>query len=718
MPRMSGILLGVVTAIWALPVRAEESPFNVDFFCGWGGCYRPMEWTPVEIGIASTLETPLDAAIVLSAPQDGLNTMNITHRFVLTPEVPVNLPLVTKFAFAADRAKVSIIDRKRRRAVWSKQFDLWGRTTGQRMLTVIGQTDLLIGLVGQSKFGLLKLPKAAICRTLNGRGKVYLGSKLPRMVPWDWTGFASLDLLILYDPDWYRFNPHQLKAIARWVSNGGKLLLILGVHPLTRDNPIASLLGLEAPQAEQVKIPRKTFANLGLEPAESQTVTCWPLVRTAGAVLCSSEICGRDRCIMAVVHAGFGTAGVLGFDPATLSDNPRIGTAEFWVNRITAVLDGNHLSGAVTAKRRATSYPQQLERHLRHIGLGAGASAPPSSSGRFELGVDQLANNAVMNHLYKGIRPLSVWPVVLLLGAMALLLGPVDYIVLKRLGRLPLTWLTCAFWIGVFTVGAYYGVQYLRAGDTELRVVSVLDAIDNNSPAWSTRYCGLFAAGTDIYRFDGLDRNQWWSGISPSQENLWEYGRKGSARTIYCEQGDGANRPESLPVSIWTVQCLVNESPIERFPLEARLERRGERIVGEVTNTSGARISRGYVLVAGRKGVRLNPIPPNGTERFDRPLTSIRAWSDVDLDRYGDSYYRRDDPYGRFDRDHALFAQGSLPRTHAIDAYLAHGAAVVLVEYENAEVPFRIKSSTCKYDHIQLARLVVFPTELQRGNGK
>jgi hypothetical protein len=65
------------------------------------------------------------------------------------------------------------------------------------------------------------------------------------MVPWDWTGFVPLDLLILYDPDWSLFNRQQLNAIVQWISNGGKLLLVLGSHPLAPANPIAELLPFE-----------------------------------------------------------------------------------------------------------------------------------------------------------------------------------------------------------------------------------------------------------------------------------------------------------------------------------------------------------------------------------------------------------------------------------------------------------------------------------------
>jgi hypothetical protein len=87
---------------------AKEEPFNVDVFFGWGGCYRPMEWTPVEINIQGNLKEPFEGSLVLSARQDELNTMNLVHPFVLTPEIPLHIPLVTKLAFATDKCAVRI----------------------------------------------------------------------------------------------------------------------------------------------------------------------------------------------------------------------------------------------------------------------------------------------------------------------------------------------------------------------------------------------------------------------------------------------------------------------------------------------------------------------------------------------------------------------------------------------------------------------------------
>ena len=321
-----------------------------------------------------------------------------------------------------------------------------------------------------------------------------------------------------------------------------------------------------------------------------------------------------------------------------------------------------------------------------------------------------------MEYLYSisEMRPLSIWWVILLLTTLAVLLGPVDYKVLKHRGRLPLTWLTCSFWIVVFSVGAYYGVQTLRGGKMQLRVVSVLDGIEDDC-AWSTNYCGLFAPYSADYQLKGLEDNQWWSGIAPTQRTIWAYNREVGSRRIYCYQHDGGNLPYSLPINIWTIQCLLNESPLERLPFKAELERDGDEVIVHLVNESDAPILKGYVLLGNNRGVDFGPVPGHSGKEFRSKLRTLRVWESPPT---GSGYYRLGSDYSaNYKSEDAFFAQGCLQRTQAINAYLARGAAMVCAQYDKAPVSFEVKGRSCNYNHIQLVRLVVFPQEQKKETG-
>jgi hypothetical protein len=715
---------------------------------------------------------------------------------------------------------------------------------------------------------------------------------------------------MLYDPDWTVFNRHQLNAIAQWVSNGGRLLLILGTHPLPPDNPLADLLPFELGQAKQITVPPDTLQKWQLDSDEPESITCWPLIPKPQAHLCRLDNPDGDECLFATAYVGFGRVGILAFDPSQLTDKQTPNSSRFWVGRIAAVLeddpaaaertkeqepaepayqarsfapgalcgdlthpdreqggiqmnigglrqgtyrmisyhnnpssrhspidiyvdgmlrnknvrqtqrpqdsraaravteftvaagndvvvefrpvassglnkratlcafeltelrtgrgaasadgdvqdikldfgatgqvvadgfiglglavdarknyvqfdDSNGLPAGVTIALKPTNSGDDLQfnptfsfrvgprRNRRHVS----SAAPLNRSIRFvesaAAGTDdrtivreyavsqaQAGSNAVMEHLYaiSEMRPLSIWWVVLLLAGLAFLLGPVDYKLLKRLDRLPLTWVTSAFWITLFTVGAYYGVQALRGGRTQLRAVSVLDGIQGQKCVWSAAYLGLFAPHSDDYQLAGLQNNQWWSGIAPTRESIWAMHREASARNIYCFQHDGGNLPYSLPINIWTMQCLLNESPLQQLPFTARVRRQDNEIVIDISNQSDWRIKSGYVLFADST-LDFGPVPPRADRQFRGRLRRRQAWASLNMDYY---------PV-KFECEKAFFAQGCSQRTRTIAAYLAQRAAVVCAEYDDAPLAVGVADHSCDYNHIQLVRLVVFP---------
>jgi hypothetical protein len=669
-----------------------------------------MEWTPVEIGVTSTFTEPFGGSVTVAAQQDGLNTMNVTYDdFVLTPDMPRHLPLVTKLAFAADKCTLTIRD-ERGRTQWRQEYNLWDYSTRSRLLTSVAESDLLIGLVGRGRFGLLRLASESECSSPTGTGKVYVGHKLPRMVPWDWTGFVPLDLLILYDPDWELFRPQQLKAIVQWVSNGGRLLIVLGSHQLAPANPIAQFLPFELAPVKQVAVETGTLREWDLAYDEPEGVSAWPLAPKHDVRFYDAETHDNDECLFATAYAGFGRVGVLAFDPATMSDAQTSRSTRFWITQIRTILAETQAQGRSARNRRS-----QSNRTSRNIQYAADAGRDQRNrsrnQGRFDVGQAQEANNQVMEYLYQGIRPLSIWWVIFLLTTLAVLLGPVDYKLLKRKGRLPLTWLTCTFWIALFTVGAYYGVQALRGGEMELRVVSVMDGIADSEHAWSIDYCGLFAPYSDDYQLKGLQPNQWWSGIAPTERSVYQHNREAAGRRIYCFQHDGGNIPYSLPINIWTIQCLLNESPIEKLPFAAELRCEGEEIVVDIVNESESSILNACILLGNNRGASLGPIAAGASKQFRKRERPMRMWESFDSGRYRSTGAGQRYNVVRFQNKNALLAQGCVQRTRAISDYLARGAAVVCVEYDQAPVSFAVDARSCKEDHVQLARLVVFPKE-------
>ncbi len=693
-----------------------DSPFSVNCLWGWDGCYRPMEWTPVEIDISSSLEEPFAGTIRISTQQDGLNTLNIAHEFVLTPGLSLHVPLVTKLAFAPEECAVRLTD-ERGRTQWYHNYKLWDFSQPKGSLTAVTRNDLLIGVVGRRDFGMISLLKSCICQAEGGQGKVYVKQKLPRMVPWDWTGFASLDLLVLYDPQWDSLRGTQLSAVSQWVSNGGRLLIVLGSNPLVEDNPLSADLPIEIGQAQHVTISRASLRELNTGADKPETIVCWPMELKADAKLCTVHSYGCEEAIFATGYVGFGRVGILGFDPAQLSS----GASEkgnklerFWVDFFAEVLHGDvetyHPYGKIEEAERNANYthhPNHKGRTIEFVGDEQAGSEEYEDYMSFNIGTAQKASNAVMEFLYNvaEMKPLSIWWVILLLSLLAVLLGPVDYTVLKRLDKLPMTWLTCSGWIVLFTVGAYYGVRALRAGRMQLRIVSVCDAIEGCQGAWRTNYSGIFAPRSDDYELTGLFEQQWWSAMAPTEENIWGYNNQRSSRNLYCFQHDGSNKPYSVPINIWTIQCLVNEEPAEGVDIDADVKVSGNKIFARIKNHCDEEIEFGWVRFGKNKALSIDSVAGGQEKKFSGKLSYYEPW---EARKHG-MQYNYGEYEGRFSHDSAYMAQGSLRRTRIIEEYLANGAAVVCVKLGQSSPPFSIKNRSYDFNHIRLARLVVFP---------
>jgi len=686
-------VLVAVTAV--VPAASAQTKLNVDVTVGWGGCYRPGEWTPVEILIHHKLTKPLGGVLRITAQQDSMTDMTIEREIVLTPGVSVPVPLVARFAYGAGEMYARLVDEDGR-VPWKRDISLGIPDQGIRSIS-IQPADTLIGLVGRSGFGIRELPKAYRSSYGGESGRVYVRSKLPRLLPKDWTGYASLDLLILYDPDWDVISVHQARAIAKWVHNGGRLLILLGTHPLPADRELAKLVPFEIGPAETIQLPsallrhwgcrsgpikltgkvvRRALTGFGKETRLSGFDT------SAHAVWDGSE---RSEVVFAWDLVGFGAVGVVPFNPTDVGGMQGRNVGPFWCV----------VAGPLLARSKIEYSPRDVEeisdRYYEH-----------------ELGSSGQASNQIIEHLLSipELRPLSIWWVIGLLTLLAVLIGPVDYLVLKRLGRLPLTWVTSSVCILIFSVGAYYGVQVVRSGAMQVRAVSVIDAVEGTPCAWSTTYLGIFAPASDDYRVEAPDGealrdDQWWSAVSPDLRRRYYIPDLGAAtRHVYCVQQDVGNLPRSLPINIWSMQCMMAESPVQQVPLSATVHRDGKQMTVEITNHSEHAILRGSVRNRVREAMAFGRVPAGQTQTFTGPLTSKTKWRDYLVEGYEDY----------MDLTEAVeFAVGCERRTRAMAAYLARGAAVVTAVYDQPPVAFHVAGRKNNTDHVQLVRLVVTP---------
>jgi hypothetical protein len=392
---------------------------------------------------------------------------------------------------------------------------------------------------------------------------------------------------------------------------------------------------------------------------------------------------------------GFGRVGVLGFNPDTVRGASAAGRQRLWrqcinplmgdrVLRVGAGSDGRLEMVVKTTKQYSRTYPGDTDFNNSHL-------------------------RSVLGHLMdiRQLRPLSGWVVVGLLGALALLIGPVDYFLLKRLNRQPWTHVTMLLYLALFTGGAYFGVLNYRAGNGQVRAVTVTDAVQGLT-AWTTTYAGVFASEGAAYGFRPAAQDSWWCDLSPMSDE--PYGRRGLAdKTLDCWQGDGSCRPGALSIRVWTMQSMIGEWPCRKLPLKVTATRQNDDVQVKVENLADLPVE--VLALAGAKISSPMVIAPH--ESSATSIAAVSSESDSGSGNLRGSGYasqleRAADPIG--DDSSATFAAlraGSCGQRRQAMADMVHrGDVVVIARYKDSPMPFDVSGAQLDTNHVEFVRVV------------
>jgi hypothetical protein len=436
------------------------------------------------------------------------------------------------------------------------------------------------------------------------------------LLPDQWFGYGAVDLMVLGTGANREFwealaapqHEKRRKAIAEWVRRGGRLVLSVGTNPDVLDalKEIKDILpATVAPGGKRTvnrlgftwQAPgtftgrtgtigfadeRTDFAAAKLEPRPD---------RPTRAVMTE----GDSQTPLAVQGPyGLGRVTVLAFDldRAPFTDW-RAGRAQFWENLVNQT--GYVLPGA----------EKKLERY---------GSRYDEYTGALQGSLD----------FFEGVPVVSFGWVALFILIYIVLIGPVDYLFLKKVvKRLEWTWVTFPVIVITVSAGAYFAAYALKGKDLKINKVDVVDIdlvgrrVDGNtwftlfSPRIQNYTIGIEPAGTasagpvkpgwaagDPARAARDSLLGWQSNVQPNRYGGGGGGGLLSKRYRYQSMvdPDDPNRDlyatglEGVPIQVWTTKAFSAEwtAPIDpaKPPIVAELsERAGEKLlVGTITN--------------------------------------------------------------------------------------------------------------------------------------
>jgi hypothetical protein len=652
-------LIVLLVVIGTVVPRATAATLDVQL--GWEGAYRHMRWSPVFVTASDP--KPRNVIIELYAPHDSIQSMTIRQMLTIGP-MPTTVALYAPLTGNMDEISVKLIDGKT-----GKTLERWINDpmydTGR--LSVTQPVGQLIGISGrrggksliESHFD----PQMATAKSIE---MLYL----PAVA----RGYESFNTLMLDQPDLTRLSLEQQQALLDWVHIGGHVVCWLGEDQLPATSPILHALPATVGENTTVTVSAAAVDAAGLPArfANMKGRILSPKQDASAVPLFGGEVQAYRR------QLGLGSIVVVPFDCSTLLISDQTKAQEFWKPL---------LKGAVDLKKRDDSGPAYYPGY-NDPSIQRRAAAARSL-------MDFLGNVPGAGRF--GFS----WVALVMIGLMVVV-GPVDWIVLKRLGRQPWTWITTSGWIALVTLVALYLGHTLKSGELHYRSLRLIDQAGGATVA-AVDTVAVYSPRTDDYQVQ-TEPQGWWEPLTADQY----FYRRGMKTDIDFHQDYRGNRPERMRINVWNLRFLTSDTIAAAPPvLEAdlRVEPRGqdvEHVVGTIRNLTGnpltqlaVRTSRGYAELADVV------IAPGATAKVDRVLRH----SNPPTTQYG--------PYGAYQDSPAVGAEIyfrlAMERSMGIDRLLQTQQDVAVVYADCGDVPALATLSPLpsQQTHRQMVRAVV-----------
>lgn len=396
---------------------------------------------------------------------------------------------------------------------------------------------------------------------------------------------ANFDLIVVNDDSVSRLDAEQLAAIEQYVRNGGALVLVGGpgwqetLRPLPADlipgrlagtRTVANLLGLMSIQKVS---PPKSESPTGISVLRDPQGTV--LASTGGVPLAVQAALGKGQLLY------------LAFDPsldpmAHWSASARIMTQLF-------------VRAAPTAVGRTT--------------------LPQGMSGK-SLFFNQFGPSMNIGGELDNV-PAAALPSILLFIILTvlyiLLLGPLNFLVLRRFRRRELMWVTIPLG-AILCMGATFGVAYHLKGSTVLiNTVGMVTLDGRAGPHPAALYVGLFAPVRGDYQltYGGQALPQYvpqfdYYGGGPGQPGPGPLG-------LRFQEGS-QTQVQFLGLNMWSMRNVALHTTVNvpgRVQSQLRIDRNGF-IVGAVHNDTPLTLIH-PAIIAGRTILHLADMPPEKT---------------------------------------------------------------------------------------------------------
>lgn len=448
MSRIRRNLILIVLVLLSIPfaVSAQSVPTDIvtlEVVGGYEGFFRENQWLPLRIDITNNAGAGVRGQLVVRPETSG---SAVTSTF----STPVDLPSGARqsarlYAVATDQAtqlRIELLDEEG--AVLASAVEPLRRIQVQ---------DLLSVLITSAAAGAVDLSGV--------RSGSFAGIQASMMVedlPEQHGLFDAVDLLVISDVDTGTLTERQRAALVDWVSSGGHLIVTGGAAWRATSAGLSSLLPLRPADVLEVSDLRAFSDWLGGTAAlNTRTLIA------AGTLADDAEVLLANSAGVPLVarrSIGAGTVDFIAADPhaAPLRGWPLL--PELWYT------------------------------------LAASAASQPA----WGHGVLRWDRAAQASRILPGFDLLpDILPLVAFVVLYIALIGPVNYLVLKRMNRREWAWLTIPILIAAFTALAYVLGTNLRGTEVTINRLALVQSWLDAPNARVDVFIGMLSPQRAVY---------------------------------------------------------------------------------------------------------------------------------------------------------------------------------------------------------------------------
>ncbi|MBA3779715.1 MAG: hypothetical protein H0X16_10540 [Chloroflexi bacterium] len=377
----------------------------------------------------------------------------------------------------------------------------------------------------------------------------------PRVEAW-----SAIDRLVWQDVDAASLAPAQLEALQTWLASGGRLIIVGGTTGATT---LAAFSDEILPFRPSGTVDVTGADLVGLFGSAGSGTSSYAAL--TGELARGNALAQRgDAVIAAEAPYGQGLVALIGVDPGQ-----------------------SGLAGSEAA--------QSLWRRL--LPSPAGAVINP-----FVLSDDSQIVAALNNLPSVQLPPIE--QLFLLLGGYIVLIGPVNYLVLRRLDRREWAWLTMPALVLIFAVASYGLGSLLKGTDVIIHQVSIVRAAAGTDRGLAQAYVGVFSPSRQAFDV-GIKGGPLLSNpISLQQQGNFE-------QPLDVVTGE-TTRLRNFQVGFGVLRSFRAETAVSAPLIDADLRYEGGRLIGELRNRSGVALE-GAAIVFGGGVKRLDTIAAGQT---------------------------------------------------------------------------------------------------------